>query len=157
MPGDNLAQFKQILANLPEDRRKRLYDRLHAMPASQREAFINDFTRKYLSGQRKHPSKKTGTQTKGTQTGKKPSSPNGNVQKKSQPSNGQAPKKSQPAGGQSQKEAQPANAKKKAAPANAQKKAAPANVQKKPASPNNQPQKKQPSPAVKHPLRQLPH
>ena len=38
MPGDNLAQFKQILANLPEDRRKRLYDRLHAMPASQREA-----------------------------------------------------------------------------------------------------------------------
>lgn len=150
MPGDNLAQFKQILANLPEDRRKRLYDRLHAMPASQREAFINDFTRKYLSGQRKHPSKKTGTQTKGTQTGKKPSSPNGNVQKKSQPSNGQAPKKSQPAGGQPQKKAQPANAQKKAAPANVQKKAAPANGQKKPASPNNQPQKKHPSPAVKH-------
>ena len=46
MPEDNLAQFKKILANLPEDRRKRLYDRLHAMPASQREAFINDFTRK---------------------------------------------------------------------------------------------------------------
>lgn len=130
MPGDNLAQFKQILANLPEDRRKRLYDRLHAMPASQREAFINDFTRKYLSGQRKHPSKKTGTQTKGTQTGKKPSSPNGNVQKKSQPSNGQPQKKTQPA--------------------NAQKKAAPANGQKKPSPSNNQPQKKHPSPAAKN-------
>ena len=130
MPGDNLAQFKQILANLPEDRRKRLYDRLHAMPASQREAFINDFTRKYLSGQRKHPSKKTGTQTKGTQTGKKPSSPNGNVQKKAQPSNGQPQKKAQPA--------------------NAQKKAAPANAQKKPSPSNNQPQKKHPSPAAKN-------
>ncbi|MBR4914824.1 MAG: N-acetylmuramoyl-L-alanine amidase [Clostridiales bacterium] len=130
MPGDNLAQFKQILANLPEDRRKRLYDRLHAMPASQREAFINDFTRKYLSGQRKHPSKKTGTQTKGTQTGKKPSSPNGNVQKKAQPSNGQPQKKAQPA--------------------NAQKKAAPANGQKKPSPSNNQPQKKHPSPAAKN-------
>lgn len=130
MPGDNLAQFKQILANLPEDRRKRLYDRLHAMPASQREAFINDFTRKYLSGQRKHPSKKTVTQTKGTQTGKKPSSPNGNVQKKSQPSNGQPQKKAQAA--------------------NAQKKAAPANGQKKPSPSNNQPQKKHPSPAAKN-------
>ena len=85
MPEDNLAQFKKILANLPEDRRKRLYDRLHAMPASQREAFINDFTRKYLSGQRKHPSKKTGTQVKANVSGKKPSSPNGSSQKKSKP------------------------------------------------------------------------
>ena len=121
MPGDNLAQFKQILANLPEDRRKRLYDRLHAMPPSQREAFISDFTRKYLSGQRKHPSKKTGTQTKGTQSGKKSSSPNGNVQKKSQPASGQPRKKTQPA-----------------------------NVQKKPAQANNQTQKKQHSPAAKN-------
>ena len=95
MPGDNLAQFKQILANLPEDRRKRLYDRLHAMPASQREAFISDFTRKYLSGQRKHPSKKTGTQVKANVSGKKPSSPNGSAQKKAQPANAQ--KKAQPA------------------------------------------------------------
>ena len=129
MPGDNLAQFKQILANLPEDRRKRLYDRLHAMPASQREAFINDFTRKYLSGQRKHPSKKTGTQTKGTQSGKKPSSPNSNVQKKSQPSNGQTQKKAQPS--------------------NSQKKATPVAGQKKPSSANTQPLKKQSSPAAK--------
>ena len=140
MPGDNLAQFKQILANLPEDRRKRLYDRLHAMPASQREAFINDFTRKYLSGQRKHPSKKTGTQTKGAQSGKKPSSPNGNAQKKSQPSNGNVQKKSQPSNVQTQKKSQPVNG---------QKKAAPVSGQKKPSSANNQTQKKQPSPAVK--------
>lgn len=99
MPEDNLAQFKKILANLPEDRRKRLYDRLHAMPASQREAFINDFTRKYLSGQRKHPSKKTGTQVKANVSGKKPSSPNASSQKKSKPSDGQV-KKAQPANGQ---------------------------------------------------------
>lgn len=99
MPEDNLAQFKKILANLPEDRRKRLYDRLHAMPASQREAFINDFTRKYLSGQRKHPSKKTGTKVKANVSGKKPSSPNASSQKKSKPADGQA-KKAQPANGQ---------------------------------------------------------
>ena len=99
MPEDNLAQFKKILANLPEDRRKRLYDRLHAMPASQREAFINDFTRKYLSGQRKHPSKKTGTQVKANVSGKKPSSPNASSQKKSKPSTVQT-KKPQPANGQ---------------------------------------------------------
>lgn len=99
MPEDNLAQFKKILANLPEDRRKRLYDRLHAMPASQREAFINDFTRKYLSGQRKHPSKKTGTQVKTNVSGKKPSSPNASSQKKSKPADGQK-KNVQPANGQ---------------------------------------------------------
>lgn len=150
MPGDNLAQFKQILANLPEDRRKRLYDRLHAMPASQREAFINDFTRKYLSGQRKHPSKKTGTQTKGTQSGKKPSSPNGSVQKKSHPASGQTQKKSQPASGQTQKKTQPASGQKKAVPAEGHKKSAPVSGQKKPVSSNNQPQKKHSSPAVKH-------
>ena len=65
MPEDNLAQFKQILSKLPEEKRKRLYDRLHAMPASQREAFIADYTRKYKSGQRKHPSSKNAPQTKG--------------------------------------------------------------------------------------------
>ena len=111
MPEDNLAQFKKILANLPEDRRKRLYDRLHAMPASQREAFINDFTRKYLSGQRKHPSKKTGTQVKTNVSGKKPSSPNASSQKKSKPSTVQT-KKPQPANGQ-KKNVQPANGQKK--------------------------------------------
>ena len=120
MPEDNLAQFKKILANLPEDRRKRLYDRLHAMPASQREAFINDFTRKYLSGQRKHPSKKTGTQFKSNVSGKKPSSPNASSQKKSKPADGQI-KKAQPANGQ--KKPQPSTVQtKKPQPANGQKK-----------------------------------
>lgn len=71
MPEDNLAQFKQILSKLPEDKRKRLYDRLHAMPASQREAFIADYTRKYKSGQRKHPSSKNAPQTKGQAPAKK--------------------------------------------------------------------------------------
>ena len=145
MPEDNLAQFKKILANLPEERRKRLYDRLHAMPASQREAFINDFTRKYLSGQRRHPSKKTGTQVKANVSGKKPSSPNGSAQKskhaagqakKAQPSKGH----SQPAGGQT----------KKSQPANAQaKKTQLASSQKKPSS-SSKPQDKHPSPAVRN-------
>ena len=123
MPEDNLAQFKKILANLPEDRRKRLYDRLHAMPASQREAFISDFTRKYLSGQRKHPSKKTGTQVKANVSGKKPSSPNGSAQKKAQPAN-------------NQKKAQPANAQKKPASNNQPQKKQPS-----PAGKNNAPSK----------------
>ena len=138
MPEDNLAQFKKILANLPEDRRKRLYDRLHAMPASQREAFINDFTRKYLSGQRKHPSKKTGTQVKANVSGKKPSSPNGSSQKKSKPADGQV------------KKAQPANGQKKPQPSTVQtKKPQPANGQKKPSASGN-PQDKHPSPAVRN-------
>ena len=124
MPEDNLAQFKKILANLPEDRRKRLYERLHAMPASQREAFISDFTRKYLSGQRKHPSKKTGTQVKANVSGKKPSSPNGSAQKKAQPAN-------------AQKKAQPANGQKKPASANNQ----PQKKQPSPAGKNNAPSK----------------
>lgn len=146
MPEDNLAQFKKILANLPEERRKRLYDRLHAMPASQREAFINDFTRKYLSGQRKHPSKKTGTQIKANVSGKKPSSPNGSSQKKSKPADGQA-KKAQPSKGHSQ----PAVGQiKKSQPANAQaKKTQPASSQKKPSS-SSKPQDKHPSPAVRN-------
>ena len=148
MPEDNLAQFKKILANLPEDRRKRLYDRLHAMPASQREAFINDFTRKYLSGQRKHPSKKTGTQVKTNVSGKKPSSPNGSSQKKSKPADGQA-KKAQPANGQ--KKPQPSTVQtKKPQPANGQKKnVQPANGQKKPSA-SSKPQDKHPSPAVRN-------
>ena len=146
MPEDNLAQFKKILANLPEERRKRLYDRLHAMPASQREAFINDFTRKYLSGQRRHPSKKTGTQVKANVSGKKPSSPNGSSQKKSKPADGQA-KKAQPSKGHSQ----PAVGQiKKSQPANAQaKKTQPASSQKKPSS-SSKPQDKHPSPAVRN-------
>ena len=146
MPEDNLAQFKKILANLPEERRKRLYDRLHAMPASQREAFINDFTRKYLSGQRRHPSKKTGTQIKANVSGKKPSSPNGSSQKKSKPADGQA-KKAQPSKGHSQ----PAVGQiKKSQPANAQaKKTQPASSQKKPSS-SSKPQDKHPSPAVRN-------
>lgn len=71
MPEDNLAQFKQILSKLPEDKRKRLYDRLHAMPPAQREAFIADYTRKYKSGQRKHPSSKNASQVKGQAPAKK--------------------------------------------------------------------------------------
>ena len=148
MPEDNLAQFKKILANLPEDRRKRLYDRLHAMPASQREAFISDFTRKYLSGQRKHPSKKTGTQVKANVSGNKPSSPDASSQKKSKPADGQA-KKAQPANGQ--KKPQPSTVQtKKPQPANGQKKnVQPANGQKKPSA-SSKPQDKHPSPAVRN-------
>ena len=43
MPEDNLGQFKKILTKLPEEKRKLLYNRLHALPASEREGFINDF------------------------------------------------------------------------------------------------------------------
>ena len=81
MPEDNLAQFKQILSKLPEDKRKRLYDRLHAMPPAQREAFIADYTRKYKSGQRKHPSSKNASQVKGQAPAKKAVSSNEHGQK----------------------------------------------------------------------------
>ena len=81
MPEDNLAQFKQILSKLPEDKRKRLYDRLHAMPPAQREAFIADYTRKYKSGQRKHPSSKNASQIKGQASAKKTALSNEHGQK----------------------------------------------------------------------------
>ena len=81
MPEDNLAQFKQILSKLPEDKRKRLYDRLHAMPPAQREAFIADYTRKYKSGQRKHPSSKNASQVKGQAPAKKAAPSNEHGQK----------------------------------------------------------------------------
>ena len=46
---DELAKFKQILSKLPEDKRKLLYKRLHSLPASEREAYIADFNKKYYT------------------------------------------------------------------------------------------------------------
>ena len=93
MPEDNLAQFKQILSKLPEDKRKRLYDRLHAMPPAQREAFIADYTRKYKSGQRKHPSSKNASQVKGQAPAKKAAPSNERGQKAKLDPKKQAPNK----------------------------------------------------------------
>ena len=59
MAEDNLSKFKEIIAKLPEDKRKLLYKRLHDMPAAKREAYIKDFTRKYYSEQKKAEPKKT--------------------------------------------------------------------------------------------------
>ena len=95
MPEDNLAQFKQILSKLPDEKRKRLYDRLHAMPASQREAFIADFTRKYKSGQRKHPSSKNASQTRGQVPAKKAVPANEHGQKAKVDPNKQAANKTE--------------------------------------------------------------
>jgi len=53
MPEDNLSKFKEIIARLPEDKRKLLYKRLHDMPPSKREAYIADFTRKYYINHKK--------------------------------------------------------------------------------------------------------
>lgn len=44
---DDMNKFKQVLAKLPEDKRKLLYERLHELPASEREEFIKDFLKKY--------------------------------------------------------------------------------------------------------------
>ena len=54
MPGDNIARFKQILSKLPEEKRKLLYERLHNMPQSEREAFIVEFIKKYDARKHEH-------------------------------------------------------------------------------------------------------
>lgn len=59
MAEDNLSKFKEILSKLPEDKRKLLYKRLHDMPASKREAYIADFTKKYYTEQKKTEPVKT--------------------------------------------------------------------------------------------------
>lgn len=56
MSGQNkYTEFKQILSELPEDKRKRLYKRLHDLPEKEREAFINDFIRKYKESGKNPP------------------------------------------------------------------------------------------------------
>ena len=59
MPEDNLTKFKEILSKLPEDKRKLLYKRLHDMPASKREAYIDDFTKKYYVEEKKKETAKS--------------------------------------------------------------------------------------------------
>lgn len=49
---DDMNDFKEILTKLPEDKRKLLYQRLHDMPASEREAFIAEFAEKYRARQK---------------------------------------------------------------------------------------------------------
>ena len=61
MPEDNIARFKQILSKLPEEKRKLLYERLHNMPQSEREAFIVEFIKKYDERKHEHEAKKTQT------------------------------------------------------------------------------------------------
>ena len=58
MPEDDLSKFKQILSKLPEEKRKLLYKRLHAMPPSEREKYIADFTKKYYTEPRQPKAKK---------------------------------------------------------------------------------------------------
>ena len=106
MAEDNLAQFKQILAKLPEDKRKLLYKRLHDMPASEREAFIKDFVKKYNAGPKKQPAPKVTAQkkTEPVKADSKKPSPSGNPtnqkkkpdQKKPASANQPAPKKDAP-------------------------------------------------------------
>ena len=55
MPGNNLDKFKKIIDKLPSDKRKLLYNRLHEMPSSEREGFINDFVKKYDNRQKTAP------------------------------------------------------------------------------------------------------
>ena len=63
MPEDNKAKFKQILSKLPEDKRKLLYKRLHDMPESKREAYIDDFVKKYYSKPKKQAQQKNTSQS----------------------------------------------------------------------------------------------
>ena len=63
MPEDNKAKFKQILSGLPEDKRKLLYKRLHNMPESEREAYIDGFVKKYYSKPPKQAQQKNAAQS----------------------------------------------------------------------------------------------
>ena len=64
MAEDKLEKFKEILSKLPEDQRKLLYKRLHAMPADKREAYIEDFTKKYyIEQKKKEPANTSGVQS----------------------------------------------------------------------------------------------
>lgn len=58
MAEENLSKFKEILDKLPENKRKLLYKRLHDMPASKREAYIDEFTKKYYIEPEKTEKKK---------------------------------------------------------------------------------------------------
>ena len=61
----DLEKFKQILNKLPEDKRKLLYKRLREMPASKREAFIADFTKKYYTKPKEKQKKQSSVQSIG--------------------------------------------------------------------------------------------
>ena len=110
MPEDNLAKFKQILSKLPEDKRKLLYERLHDLPQSEREPFINDFVKKYDDRNKKQAPKNVSPSAKPSQTGKKPAPQNGAAHKPAQagkntplgkkpaPQKGQAPAGKVPSG-----------------------------------------------------------
>ena len=95
MPDDNLGQFKQILTKLPEEKRKLLYNRLHDLPASEREGFINDFVKKYNTS-KKAPAKNV-SPSKAPSGKKAPDKAKGQpVKKGNAPVKGQAPSKGQP-------------------------------------------------------------
>ena len=136
MPEDSLGQFKQILSKLPEEKRKQLYNRLHALPSSEREGFINSYVKNY-NASKKAPAK--GASPAKTPAGKNKS--NGQpVKKGTAPVKGQVPSKSHaPSNDKPHSVSQPhakGQAPKKAAPVqgNVQKKSAPAqgNAAKKP-------------------------
>lgn len=55
---ENLTKFKEILDKLPKDKRKFLYKRLHDMPESKREAYIEGFVDKYYIEPPKEPKDK---------------------------------------------------------------------------------------------------
>lgn len=64
MAEDNLTKFKEILDKLPEKKRKFLYKHLHDMPASKREAYIDEFVDKYyIEPDKKEKKKDTSVQS----------------------------------------------------------------------------------------------
>ena len=121
MAEDNLSQFKKILSTLPEDKRKHLYDRLHALPASEREGFINSYVKNHKSGSAKkgtapskgQPSKNAPAQGK-NQTGKKNPSANTQGNKKPSPQNKNQGQKKKPVPAQGQSQRKPVNTQGKA-------------------------------------------
>ncbi len=50
MPDKVTARFKQILSELPEDKKRALYKRLSGIPADGRDSFIRQFVLKYDAG-----------------------------------------------------------------------------------------------------------
>ena len=60
---DDLSKFKQIIAKLPEEKRKLLYKRLHSLPPSEREAYISEFVKRFYTPEKKEAPKKNPAQS----------------------------------------------------------------------------------------------
>lgn len=111
MPDNNLDKFKKIIDKMPSDKRKQLYTRLHDMPASQREGFINEFVKRHDARQNQKPDKKKPVagnvpQNKKASSQKKKGQPQKQAPSKSA---NPAPKGQQPKPEQPKKQSQPHN------------------------------------------------